>query len=476
MRYLKKIALVSDITYNMSKMQYLKNRKVIDRNTMHDIVNSAIGGDTSPTLYINHGAIYENKGIYYSYADNLEEINMNMYVCHYKYGFEYNINEIIKPDSKWVASDALIEAIHKYNSLSDDADKITAKKDIIALFYQRPVFDKRFEEQLQQYMGKNIYQVGTRYYIDVTNDNVIKLDSLKLSPTEYDFEKPEVDKRLRGMVWSHGLAAYGSSSWKKNLANIIEHPEMEISCSKRNQNLGYVGVYLVGDVVVASHTDIYSDKARKDYQRHWNPNTHIKRYPILTKDNISEKYSKFAEIIVKNIEITGIWVKRDSEIRTSYAKIKMTIPKYKADKKRILNMIEESTSMSINLHKPLIMEETYYNEDERELKKAHSYVKYYFDVENLKNQEFEFFNKYLTMYCDALYAIANNINDVSLSKKLYTKVIKIRNFRNIIASIWINFEELRWKKDVVDLIQEVERIAGMKGWPITYLENTISVY
>ncbi len=476
MKYLKKIALVSDITYNMSKMQYLNlNNKIKIDNNIFDklqvIANLARYYADSFSLNIIHGAIYEASGKLYCYEENLEEINLGVF----KY-YKHQINDILELNSKWIVPNHILNIVKEYNDISDPLDKNEARIEAIEAIRKEVIFDIEFERQLKQHIGKNLYYMGLRFYIDATNNNIIKLDDLNLSSVYYDFEKPEVDKRLNGMVWSHGLAAYNGPEWKSHLADLINHPEMEVSCSKRNQNLGNIGVYVIGDVIVASHGDIYSEKAKKDYKRHWDPNDHIKNTPLLTKDNFSENYAVFAEIVVKNIEVVGMWIKNDFEYQKKVSEYKKGIKIYKTKKNRVLDIIENIKSKILNLNEKQIINKTYFDKDKKELLKTYNYIMYYFNSNDIQEYEWAFFHKYLSLLSELMSKIFDNIETDTSYDEFYADLRIVRDLRDIITKIALGTECFKNRKPYIKMRQEAENIARAKGWPITYLKDTITVF
>jgi len=469
MKYLKKIALVGDVTYNMYKLKALPNYKFkIDDNVINDIINNTKMKIAYPELYIVHGAIYVQDLMFKYYEENLEKIDIKAFKTNKK---DYDIvGEILRPNSNWTIPNVMKVFIEKLKlnsnieEIPDDIIKVVAD---LCKEYDTCIYDKKFIETLEYYKGNTIYYDGSKkFYIDNTNDNIIDIKKLDLNPVVYDFEKPEVDKRLKGMVWSHGLFAY-SYDWKKNLANIIAHPEMEISCAKRNQNLGNVGVYVVGDVVVASHTDIYSNKA-KDYKRVWDPTYNIKRKPLLTKDNIADKYHVFAEIIVTNTEIVGMWVKnikKDIKLEKQYEE---KIAQYHNEIKKIFPLLQEYKSKISNLDKKDVLDD--------DLDRRLYYIS---QMMNLIMKDTDDINwkdineHYATLYSN-IHRSASYIKDVNIRKYVQDITYTIRLFKTSVLDKILTFsKDIKENKEDIKMKQDAENIARANGWPLTFLSSTI---
>ncbi len=470
MKYLKKIALVSDVTYNIYKLKVLPDYKFkIDDEVINNIINNTKMKIVYPELYIIHGALYEQDRTIKYHEDNLERINIKEFKTNKE---DHDIvEEILKPNSNWTIPGVIKNLIEKLK-LSPDVQKIPS--DIIKMVadlcreYETYIYDKKFVETLEFYKGNTIYyNKSKQFYIDSTNNNIIDVKKLNLNPAPYDFEKPEVDKRLNNMVWSHGLFAY-SYTWKKNLANLINHPEMEVSCSKRNQNIGNIGVYLMGDVVVASHTDIYSNKA-KDYRRVWDPTYDIKNKPLLTKDNISDVHHAFAEIIVTNTEIIGMWVKnikKDIKLEKEYEE---KIAQYHDEIKKLLLRLQEYETKMRNLDKHDILDD--------DLNKRLYYISKMMDLITRNSDDIHWKDineSFATLYVN-IERTASYIKDANIRRYIKDIAYAIRLFKVNIADKILTFSKaLEDNQAGVEMKQEAENIARANGWPLTFLSETIS--
>lgn len=137
--------------------------------------------------------------------------------------------------------------------------------------------------------------------------------------------KYNVDHKLDKFIWSHGLATgfTDNNKWKKNIKNIIDNPSMEISCSKKDENIGEIGLYVKGKVLIASHKDLWSGKT-ENLQKRIDKKVKENIVPLTSK-NINETHeldelpSVYAEIILTDISVEGIWV-RDELYSSVYFK------------------------------------------------------------------------------------------------------------------------------------------------------------
>jgi hypothetical protein len=203
----------------------------------------------------------------------------------------------------------------------------------------------------------------------------------------------------------------------------LEHPEVEISCSRKNENLGPVGVYVMGDVVHAAPEDIYSEQA-KNFKRIWSP--YYK--DVITKDNISQKKGKYAEVILTNVEVIGFWVKGDAV-------------KYKS----------------------LIMNENYYMSQLKKLKDKFSTVTNDWQIKYFV-EDLDGLIKYQNFYSSRIsnYDKDKMVRDGFLSKQEFS------DFINTMRKL-VEISQQKRKFQVPNLLSDLEKIAQSKNLPITYL-------
>ncbi len=483
MKYLKKIALVSDLSVNVAKIIILPRiKEKIDSNFFDALfARGPVAKGFGIELNVIHGAIYHDKKEFseyetspdnlYIYKDNLEQINYN----YYKYPFVDDdkiferIYEIIKPNSNWII---LGDQATHYNKLKDLFEKYSQNIDnnLDGLIQEATkalntiiIYNKKIKDILESYTGKNLYMHhGSReYYIDNTDNNIIDISELELSRVYYDFEKPKVDDRLQGMVWSHGLAAYSKEDeWKKHLANIINYPEMEISCSKYSQNIGPIGIYVTGNIIIASHKDIWSEKA-KNLKRIWDPSD-IK--PLLTKNNISDQLHSHGEIVLTNTRIIGMWVRgrkigplqEDKDITSALLKdrdqLLETLKNYKDELKNTNTSVFDSDKFDeftryrglLRGRLPALLAALDNNmEDEMDILTALSWID---DTLPIISRNKNFHWKYGDDVVRQLFVWYKKAKEIK--KQLYDK--RIREEQQLI-------------------IKEAEEISKANGWPLTYL-------
>ena len=120
--------------------------------------------------------------------------------------------------------------------------------------------------------------------------------------------------------FSHGLTAFNNGDPWRNLYNIqdsIKHGyNWEICCSTPNKPIGLIGIYVKGEVIMASCTYVYisvQDKIRVfDDTSRFTPAFSYTQLYKKHQGNYGENTNN--EIILIPGEITGIWVKEYASI------------------------------------------------------------------------------------------------------------------------------------------------------------------
>jgi len=106
---------------------------------------------------------------------------------------------------------------------------------------------------------------------------------------------------LEGTILSHGLAAFRSVEYRKNLAFILDNPQIELCCSYDTEAIGPIGIFVDGKVLCASNKDLWSEIGI-DGKRYINTNNYI---PF---DSNSVDWDH-REFIITDVNVRGIWVK-----------------------------------------------------------------------------------------------------------------------------------------------------------------------
>lgn len=126
------------------------------------------------------------------------------------------------------------------------------------------------------------------------------------------------DTLLDNMVWSHGVATgfvKSDKSWDdyiENFKKICMNNTMELCCSDKSQRIGAWGVYLSGQIKVASIHDLWSGRlCKSSKQRIWNTSD-TEEYLVYDKINYMKGLNKYdhTEVILYHYRIRGIWIKQ----------------------------------------------------------------------------------------------------------------------------------------------------------------------
>ena len=113
---------------------------------------------------------------------------------------------------------------------------------------------------------------------------------------------------FNSITWSHGLSGKNKPAHEA-IVSLIDNPELERCCSSINKKVGHVGVYVQGNVLLASNVDIKSMPTIDGHRGIDLLMTGKKAKEIIYNvediDNI--KYAINDEFILKDMVITGIW-------------------------------------------------------------------------------------------------------------------------------------------------------------------------
>lgn len=113
---------------------------------------------------------------------------------------------------------------------------------------------------------------------------------------------------FNSITWSHGLSGKNKPAHEA-IVSLIDNPELERCCSSINKKVGHVGVYVQGNVLLASNVDIKSMPTIDGHRGIDLLMTGKKAKEIIynVKDIDNSKYAINDEIILKDMIITGIW-------------------------------------------------------------------------------------------------------------------------------------------------------------------------
>lgn len=113
---------------------------------------------------------------------------------------------------------------------------------------------------------------------------------------------------FNSITWSHGLSGKNKPAHEA-IVSLIDNPELERCCSSINKKVGHVGVYVQGNVLLASNVDVMSMPTIDGHRGIDLLMTGKKAKEIIynVKDIDNSKYAINDEIILKDMIITGIW-------------------------------------------------------------------------------------------------------------------------------------------------------------------------
>lgn len=144
--------------------------------------------------------------------------------------------------------------------------------------------------------------------VKIVCNNDMSMDIyVKTRFTKYAHEyKPS--ESFNNMTWSHGLSGKNKPAHEA-IVSLIDNPELERCCSSINKKVGHVGVYVQGNVLLASNVDIKSMPTIDGHRGIDLLMTGKKAKEIIynVKDIDNSKYAINDEIILKDMVITGIW-------------------------------------------------------------------------------------------------------------------------------------------------------------------------
>lgn len=126
----------------------------------------------------------------------------------------------------------------------------------------------------------------------------------------YDFFD-EVPDFMQKKIYSHGLMAFGyCDNAYLNAEGIIKNPNWEICCSLHNENIGWCGIYVTGEVIMASRIDMYTEKGDNGSRlcsSKYIP--FIDEYDYEDEIKGNNKLHTHCEIVIRKCIVKGFWVK-----------------------------------------------------------------------------------------------------------------------------------------------------------------------
>lgn len=144
--------------------------------------------------------------------------------------------------------------------------------------------------------------------VKIVCNNDMSMDIyVKTRFTKYAHEyKPS--ESFNSITWSHGLSGKNKPAHEA-IVSLIDNPELERCCSSINKKVGHVGVYVQGNVLLASNVDLKSMPTIDGHRGIDLLMTGKKAKEIIydPKDIDNNKYQINNEIILKDMIITGIW-------------------------------------------------------------------------------------------------------------------------------------------------------------------------
>lgn len=161
-----------------------------------------------------------------------------------------------------------------------------------------------FEEEIEveDMMNEEVEIVKIICNNDMSMDIYVKTRFTKYAH-EY---KPS--ESFNNMTWSHGLSGKNKPAHEA-INSLLNSPELERCCSSISKKVGHVGVYVQGNVLLASNVDLMSMPTIDGHRGIDLLMTGKKAKEIIydPKDIDDNKYQINNEIILKDMIITGIW-------------------------------------------------------------------------------------------------------------------------------------------------------------------------
>ena len=118
-------------------------------------------------------------------------------------------------------------------------------------------------------------------------------------------------KEFEDVIFPHGLLAYTGCRYETmKRVEALEDKNLHICCGLPGQHIGEIGIYVKGDVKVISESDLHSNVLLNN-NRVFDPKYLIE---VLDKDGLEKAdVSVTGEAIISNVEIVGIWHKKDCD-------------------------------------------------------------------------------------------------------------------------------------------------------------------
>ena len=123
------------------------------------------------------------------------------------------------------------------------------------------------------------------------------------------------DTLLQGSIYSHGLATgfgvneVSAEKAEENLKTLLDlvESDKEICCSWKTQQIGGFGLFIKGEVTIASNRDLWS-YVTEDGSREFNP-WEYEDYIISRKDEVDFSVWDHTEFFVRPKEVVAFWAK-----------------------------------------------------------------------------------------------------------------------------------------------------------------------
>ena len=170
------------------------------------------------------------------------------------------------------------------------------------------VYDMFEEEiEIEDMLNEEVEIIKIECHEDLSMDIYVKTQYCKYAH-EY---AEQTSNEFSNMTWSHGLSGKNKPAHEA-IKSLLNNPSLERCCSHVEQKVGHVGVYVTGKVLMASNIDLMS-MPTVDGHRGIDISLSGKRTKgiIYSPEQLDTTVFCNGEIIITDMQITGIWAEKE---------------------------------------------------------------------------------------------------------------------------------------------------------------------
>ena len=216
-----------------------------------------------------------------------------------------------------------------------DYEEFTSATHLVTIFkdrYNLDLYDaelilKKYNKDKQLALKLIEKMLGDVFNLDDIKESIMKSPQYLKMDSDYDeylleamFEKlvyvdilKRPDKKIQDLVFTHSVNYSYLDGVEEDISRIrtiidnFNNPNFQMCCADKKEHLGKTGVYIKGEVLVASNNDIFSDIA--DNGRRTIPMYFAKKLIRIIEEYESVVSSSYKEMIIVPKEIKGLWIK-----------------------------------------------------------------------------------------------------------------------------------------------------------------------